>query len=109
MKTIKVFLAAMIFMFGLTVLTPFVSTAGAQMKGMESAQPAPVAIKGFCPVCIINNMYMEGNDNFVTVYKGKTYKFVGFDQQKMFLNDPEKFLKGLEAKYEALSQKNEKK
>jgi YHS domain-containing protein len=60
------------------------------------------AIHGFCPVCVINGMKMKGKDNFTTEYNGKVYKFVGIDQQKMFINDPEKYVADLDTKFNAL-------
>lgn len=59
-------------------------------------------INGFCPICIFKGKYMAGNDNFITTYKGKRYKFVGIDQQKKFIDDPEKYVAGLEQKYKEL-------
>lgn len=48
---------------------------------------AETAIDGFCPVCVLHGKLMKGNDNFVTVYEGKKYKFVGFEEQKMFIEN----------------------
>lgn len=69
---------------------------------MAAQEKTETAIGGFCPVCVIKGMAMKGSDNFVTVYKGKLYKFAGFEQQKMFLDNPEMFTNGLEEKYEQL-------
>ena len=60
---------------------------------------ADVAIDGYCPVCITKGKYMKGNPKFSTEYKGKVYYFPGFDQQKMFINDPEAYVQNLEKKY----------
>ena len=63
-------------------------------KGMGN-----VAIGGHCPICIMHGEDVMGNPHFVTEYKGKVYYFVGFDQQKEFLMNPEKYVQGLEKKY----------
>ena len=67
------------------------------------------AIHGYCPVCVINGMKVKGKDHFTTEYKGKVYKFAGIDQQKMFLNDPEKYVADLDAKFNALKDEGMKK
>ncbi len=72
----------------------------ADNKGQESM--TPVAIDGFCPVCVLSGKKNKGNDHFVTEYKGKVYKFAGMKQQKEFLEDPEKYVADLDAKYKAL-------
>jgi len=64
---------------------------------------AETAIQGFCPVCVINGMKVKGKDNFTTEYNGKVYKFAGFDQQKEFINDPEKYVAGLDAKFNSIN------
>ncbi len=60
------------------------------------------AIHGYCPVCVINGMKVKGKDHFTTEYKGKVYKFAGIDQQKMFLEDPEKYVADLDTKFDTL-------
>jgi len=69
-------------------------------KGQESM--TPVAIDGFCPVCVLSGVKNKGNDHFVTEYKGKIYKFAGMVQQKEFLEDPEKYVTDLDAKFQQL-------
>lgn len=69
-------------------------------KGQEAVET--VAIDGFCPVCILSGKKNKGNDHFITEYKGKIYKFAGMAQQKEFLEDPEKYVTDLDAKYKAL-------
>jgi len=68
-------------------------------KGQESMT---VAIDGFCPVCILSGVKTKGNDHFITEYKGKIYKFAGMAQQKEFLEDPEKYVTDLDAKFQQL-------
>lgn len=64
------------------------------------------ALDGYCPVAIHKGMYLKGNDRFVTEYKGKVYKFVKFEAQKAFLENPEMFLQDVEKKYHQLKMKN---
>ncbi|MGE0267913.1 MAG: hypothetical protein AB7S78_05620 [Candidatus Omnitrophota bacterium] len=68
---------------------------------------ADVAIDGYCPVCITKGKYMKGNPKFSTEYKGKVYYFPGFDQQKMFVNDPEAYIQNLEKKFMDLKMQSE--
>lgn len=68
---------------------------------------ADVAIDGYCPVCITKGKYMKGNPKFSTEYKGKVYYFPGFDQQKVFINDPEAYVADLEKKYQDLKMQAE--
>lgn len=103
---LTLFVASMVALsFG--VISSF-AAEGSHMEGshMDVAQ-ADVAIDGHCPVCIIGGKVVGGNKNFATEYKGKAYYFVGFDQQKMFINDPEKYIANLEEKYQDLKTKSE--
>lgn len=76
---------------------------------MEDQGSTKVAIHGFCPVCVIHGKMMKGSDNFVTEYKGVVYKFPSIDQQKMFLDNPEKYVADLDAKFQALKKEGMKK
>ena len=73
----------------------------ADMKKLE------VAIEGNCPVCLSEGMEMKGKDEFMTEYKGKIYKFESMEHKNLFLADPEKYLKDLDAKYKAMESKEE--
>ena len=79
----------------------------ARKKSVEIAKPK-VALEGACAVCVYSGKMMKGNDNFVTMYKGKLYKFPGMKQQKAFLNNPEKYVAGIEGKYKKLKKKGSK-
>ncbi len=94
----------------LFTLTPNIVMAE-KMEGSHGMmeQDKSVAIKGFCPVCVINGMKVKGSDHFVTEYKGKVYKFPSIEQQKMFLADPEKYVQDLDAKFNALKDTEMKK
>jgi YHS domain-containing protein len=66
-----------------------------------------VSIDGYCPVCITKGKYVKGSPKFSTEYKGKVYYFPGFDQQKMFINDPETYIMDVEKKYQDLKKQAE--
>lgn len=90
MKKLQFGLVAMItlFVFSLSVSTP-----------LKAATKENVAISGFCPVCVVNGMKVKGSDHFVTEYKGKVYRFAGFEQQKMFFESPDRYTQDIERKY----------
>ncbi len=103
MKKLSVFLIALVFVLSLGFISSSYAAEGSHMEGSHGK----VAIDGHCPVCIIGGKVVDGNKNFATEYKGKVYYFVGFDQQKMFINDPEKYIANLEKKYQDLKTKGE--
>lgn len=102
-------LVALIFALSSGAISSF--AAEGSHKDMDGshmeAGKADVAIDGYCPVCITKGKYMMGNPKFSTEYKGKVYYFPGFDQQKMFINDPEAYIQNLEAKYKELKMQAE--
>lgn len=98
---------ALIFALSFGVV-PSLAAEGSHMEGSHmDAGKADVAIDGHCPVCISGGKVVGGNKNFATEYKGKVYYFVGFDQQKMFINDPEQYIANLEKKYQDLKMQAE--
>jgi len=53
---------------------------------------APVALNGYCPVCVINmKKWVRGNPAIQASFDGRTYYFPGEEQKQTFLADPEKF------------------
>lgn len=110
MKKVCLFLfVALIFALSFGVASSFAAEGShMDMDGshMETGN-ASVAIDGYCPVCITKGKYMKGNPKFSTEYKGKVYYFPGFDQQKMFINDPEAYIQNLEKKYMDLKMQSE--
>ena len=102
MKRVCLFLfVALIFALSSGVVLSFAAEGShMDMDGSHmEAGMADVAIDGFCPVCITKGKYMKGNPKFSTEYNGKVYYFPGFDQQKMFIDDPEVYIQDLEKKY----------
>jgi len=64
------------------------------------------ALNSYCPVAIHKGMFLKGNHHYVTEYKGKVYKFVKFEAQKAFLENPEVFLQNVEQKYQDLKEQS---
>jgi len=103
MKKLGILLSVLVFTLSLSLTATAFASEGNEMKGSPMVEgKAGVAINGYCPVCITKGKYVRGDSKFSTLYKGKVYHFPGFNQQKMFINDPEAYLDGLEAKYRAL-------
>lgn len=108
MKSLRGFLAVFLVILGIVAAAPIVAHAGmksqtAMMGDMKEDSKAQTAISGFCPVCVIHGMAMKGSNNFVTEYKGKVYKFAGFNEQKMFIENPEEYITDLEIKFQQLN------
>lgn len=98
---------ALIFALSSGVVSSF-AAEGSHMEGSNmEMDKVDVAIDGYCPVCITKGKYMKGNPKFSTEYNGKVYYFPGFDQQKMFINDPEAYIQNLEKKYMDLKMQSE--
>lgn len=72
-------------------------------NGMTAQNNVPVAISGYCTVCLLSGMKNKGSDNFTTEYNGKLYKFGSIGMQKAFVDDPEKYTKDVEARFAAMS------
>lgn len=106
MKRLSVFLIALVLSFGLVSSSYAAEGSHMEDSHMEGSYDA-AAIDGHCPVCIIKGKIVQGKSNFATEYEGKLYYFVGFDQQKMFINDPETYIANLEKKYSDLKAKGE--
>lgn len=56
----------------------------------------PVAIGGYCPVCVVNmKQWVPGRPEFSVVYDGHVYRFPGQEQMQMFLDNPAKYTPAL--------------
>lgn len=117
MKKVRIVLMAVLFLLGFVISRPIIVKAAEDMMNMENnsmemkgnaadMKKPEVAIEGDCPVCMMAGMHMEGKDEFMTEYNGKVYKFENEEHKKAFLADPEKYVQGLDAKYEEM-EKNE--
>jgi len=104
MKKLKVFSMVFLMAMGLIAIRPVVSYAqdNAAIGDVSDNSKPEVAISGFCPVCVFSGKKVEGNDHFITEYKGKIYKFAEMAKQKEFLEDPETYTKDLDAKFQKL-------
>lgn len=110
MKRFRIILTVFVCVLSLSLAANSFASEGNQMKGSSmSDEKASDAIDGFCPVCIASEMYVKGNSNFSTEYKGKVYYFPGIEQQKMFLENPEKFTQDIVKKYLELKEKHQNK
>lgn len=108
MSKLKIVLTVFACVLSLSLAANSFASEGDQMKGSSmSDEKASVAIDGFCPVCISKGMVVKGKPKFSTEYKGKVYYFPGFEQQKMFINDPESYIADLEKKYKELKEKSQ--
>jgi YHS domain-containing protein len=103
-------IAVITVVFVLTTSGLVMAQMNGQSKGMmlgdgmmKDDANTPVAIEGYCPVCLLSGMKMKGSDHFVIEYKGKIYKFSSIEMQKAFLDNPEENTKDLDAKFVALS------
>jgi YHS domain-containing protein len=53
---------------------------------------APLGLKGFCPVCIVElRKWVKGSPAHEVLYDGHRYRFPGDKQKKMFLAQPVKY------------------
>jgi YHS domain-containing protein len=50
---------------------------------------APLGIDGFCPITLRKGKWEKGDPNFGAIHRGKTYLFVGPEEQKQFLARPD--------------------
>lgn len=119
MKKVRIVLMVSLFLLGIVFVRPFAVRAAdegtpmmnmennsMEMKGNAADMKKPeVALDGDCPVCMMAGMDMKGKDEFTTEYNGKVYKFESEEHKNMFLADPEKYTKDLDAKYEAMENK----
>lgn len=72
--------------------------AAAQSGTRQVTQPGgaaavtPVALGGYCPVCLLNmKKWVAGKPEFSVTYDGHVYRFPGREQMEMFQADPAKY------------------
>ncbi len=62
----------------------------------RSTQAAPLALQGYCPVCVVEmKKWVPGKPEHSVVYDGHTYLFPGEEQKRMFEADPSKYTPAL--------------
>lgn len=65
-------------------------------SGQRSAQQAPLALEGYCPVSILEmRKWVKGDPAYRDVYDGRTYLFANEQGQKMFEANPAKYVPAL--------------
>jgi len=107
MKKLKIVLTILACVLSFSPAANTFASEGNQMKGSPMMEEkGSIGIDGHCPVCISKGMVVKGSPKFSTEYKGKVYYFPGFEQQKMFINDPETYLANLEKKYKELKEQS---
>jgi YHS domain-containing protein len=58
----------------------------------ERTQPAPLALKGYCPVSLkMMSKWVKGDPSIQSVFDGHTYYFANEQGKKMFVTDPAKY------------------
>jgi len=76
---------------------PFPSTAGRSAEASaDPLQSMPVGLEGYCPVTLVDKgTWVEGRAQWGVRHRGRTYLFLGADQQKAFLADPDRYAPAL--------------
>ncbi len=71
-------------------------TAAAPQRTQKTVGQLPVALEGYCPVCILKlRKWVKGSPDHQITYDGRVYYFPGEEQKSMFLSDPAKFVPAL--------------
>lgn len=69
------------------------STAATSNGSSTRTARAPLALHGYCPVCLVEmRQWVKGDSQFASVYDGRTYYFPGSEQLQMFTADPAKYI-----------------
>lgn len=74
------------------------TTAGSTSSGSAARMPAqpPIAMEGFCPVCIIEmRKWVKGSPKYAVNLDGKQYHFPGEEQRQVFLKSVAKYTPAL--------------
>ena len=70
------------------------ATHGSDARGMPRA---PLAMRGFCPVSLLDKKEWEAGDpRFTAVYDGRAYRFSGQAQMQRFRADPVRYVPALD-------------
>ena len=62
----------------------------------EPAQPPPLGLEGFCPVTLAGRagkfpQWQPGDPKWGAIHRGQLYLFVGREEQREFLQDPDRY------------------
>lgn len=67
-----------------------------QARPAPSAGEATLALRGYCPVCLVNmKEWVPGKPEFSATYDGHVYRFPGAEQLELFRADPAKYTPAL--------------
>lgn len=59
----------------------------------SDTKSAPLAMRGYCPVCLVNlKQWVAGKPAYTAVYDGKAYRFPAADQLQVFNANPTAYL-----------------
>jgi len=76
------------------VVKPAAFKSPAELSPM-GLNTTPVALEGYCPVCMIDRAEMvKGKSGETTVHNGKKYLFASSENKRRFLQSPAKYLPG---------------
>lgn len=68
------------------------STQGSSTTQRGADRNDSLALRGYCPVCVIEmKKWVKGDPRFSVNFDGKTYLFPSEEQRQMFLDNPEKY------------------
>lgn len=72
------------------------ASQGSLMQQGSATQRVPVALNGYCPVCILDlKKWVRGNPQHTVTYDGKAYYFPNAETRQTFLADPAKYVPAL--------------
>ncbi len=72
------------------------SASQKQSSAVRRANELPVAMDGYCPVCILDmEKWVKGDSKFAVVLDGKKYLFPGEEQKRTFLKATTKYTPAL--------------
>jgi thiol-disulfide isomerase/thioredoxin/YHS domain-containing protein len=75
-------------------LVPATGAAGDQSLPVTDSPPKvpPLALDGYCPVRLTEkSQWTTGNPAWGAIHRGRTYLFVGAEEQRRFLADPDRY------------------
>ncbi len=68
------------------------AAAAAPAVSPPPTAPAPLALDGYCPVQLVEKQaWTRGDARWGAIHEGRTYLFVGPDQQRRFFADPDRY------------------
>jgi YHS domain-containing protein/thioredoxin-related protein len=66
--------------------------SGPRPKPLPAATEPTIGLDGYCPVQLVEkDRWQKGNKDWGVIHRGKVYLFVGQEEQRRFLADPDRF------------------